>query len=177
MRRIIFWTGLVTAIFVSTVQTDSLVGGKDTLPLLGDLEKHFSKQPYSVLVLERHDRQPIHLEPVDAILFNPGGGSFERIRSRDRDHRLLLNSAVGGRGEALTSELLKRFLTFIKSNHMVPYVLKDENGVEQMVVFVDPYNTCTAHRTSKGILVSVESDPSHRLKTLEENSIWFRVLK
>ena len=174
MRGIVFWFILIGFLVISAAHADPLVSRREALPLLGDLERHFSKRPYSVLVLERRDRQPIHLEPVDAILFNPGAGSFEKIQTRDRNHRLLLNSTVGAAGETLTSERLKKFVALIKSNHMIPYVLKDENGVEQMVVFADPYNTCTATRTAKGILVSVEADPGHRAKTLEERAIWFR---
>ena len=128
MRRIVFCFILTGLLFASTVHAESLVSRREALPLLGDLERHFSKRPYSVLVLERRDRQPIHLEPVDAILFNPGAGGFEKIQSRDRNHRLVLNSPVGSAGEALTPERLKRFIAFIKSNHMIPYVLKNENG-------------------------------------------------
>lgn len=174
MRRIILGTILLGFLFASTVQADSLIGGKEAMALLGDLKRHFAKRPYSVLVLERHDRQPIYLEPVDAILFNPGSGGFEKIRNRDRDHHLVLNSPVGSSGETLTPERFTQLLTLMKSNHMVPYVLKDENGEEQMVVFVDPYNTCSATRTSEGILVSVEADPAHRGRTLEERAIWLR---
>ena len=174
MRRIVFGIILTGLMFASVAHADPLVSRREALPLLGDLEQHFSKQPYSVLVLERRDRQPIYLEPVDAVLFSPGSGSFEKIQTRDRNHRLLLNSPTGAAGETLTGERLKRLLTLIKSNHMIPYVLKDENGMEQMVVFADPYNTCAATRTAKGILVSVEADPGHRAKTLEERAIWLR---
>ena len=165
---------LAAFVFVPAVWADSLVGGKEALTLLGDMRRHFSKRSYSILLLERLDRQPPYLEPVDAILFNSGGGSFKKIQTRDRDHRLILNSPAGGAGETLTPEFWDRLIGLIKRNHMVPYVLKDENGQEQMVAFVDPYNTCTATRTPKGILVSVEAHPSFRQRTLEENSIWFR---
>ena len=174
MRRVVGGILLAAFVFVSAVWADSLVDGKEALTLLGDMRRHFSKRPYSVLLLERVDRQPPYLEPIDAILLNPGEGSFEKIQTRDRDHRLLLNSSAGRSGETLTPELWQRLMLLIKMNHMVPYVFKDENGQEQMVAFVDPYNSCTASRTQKGILVSVEAHPSFRQKTLEENSIWFR---
>jgi len=166
---------LALCLFASAAQADALTGGIEAKRLLGDLKRHFAKQSYSVLILERHDRQPIHLEPIDAILFNPGGGSFEKIRIRDRNHRLILNSPVGSRGEELTPDLLKRLLGLIERNHMVPYVLKDVEGRERMVVFTDPYNVCNAHKSSKGIFVSIESHPFRRSKTLvEESPVWFR---
>lgn len=174
MRGAMWGVVLGGLVFASAVHADSLIGGKEALTTLGDFQRHFSKQPYSVLILDRRERQPIHLEPIDAVLFSPGKGSFEKIRSRDRNHRLLLNSAGGRAGETLTPELLQRLLGLIKSNHMVPYILKDENGQERLVVFTDPYNNCTAHQTSKGISVSVHADPFGRPKTLEENPIWIR---
>lgn len=168
------WIILAGFLFVSHAWADPLIGGKEALTLLGDLKRHFSKHPYSILVLERHDRQPIHLEPIDAILFNPGEGSFEKVRTRDRNHRLVLNSPVGQPGERLTPERLERFLNLIKANHMVPYILKGTDGEERMVVFVDPYNVCRATQGPKGVLVSVEADPFGRARTLGENPIWFR---
>jgi len=166
--------GIVIVLFYALdVQADPLISRKDAHRLLGDLESYFSQQPYTVFVLFRKKHQPIHLDPIDAILFHPGRASVKKIRSRDRDHRLLLNSPVGRPGEWLTPVLLKRLLNLIKYNHMIPYVLESE-GEERVVVFTDPYNHCAMIRTPKGIRVFIESGPFHHQKTLEERAIWFR---
>jgi len=159
----------------SFAYADALVKGKEASKLLGDLERHFSKGSYAVLVLERRDRQPIHLEPIDAIVLNPAGGSFKKVRSRDRVHRLLVDTPGGSGGMALTPQLTQRLLSLIKTNHMVPYVLKDAAGEEKLLVFADPYNSCTISERDGGIDLSVRERPSRRPVTMEEERIWFRV--
>ena len=175
MKKILFSIVLAVTMAGASAQAETLISGKEAAKLLGmDQKRHFTKGTYSVLVLDRHDRQPIQLDPIDAILFNPGGGSFKKLRTRDRDHRLLVNSPVGRRGEALTPDLLTRLFTLIEANHLVPHILKDETGNELLVVFTDLYNVCEVRRTEKGIFVWVLEHPSRMGLSLKRSWIWFK---
>ena len=159
----------------SVCEGGTLFIGQKAKKRIGGPRAHLSSKAYSVLILRRVDRDPIHLEPIDAIIFNTGGGTFKKKRTRDRDHIVLLDSPVGRPGEVVTAEGLEKYLTLIESNHMVPFVYEGQKGEELAVIYTDPYNTCYAYETPEGIRIDIKS-PSSRHRSLEEYTIQIRKL-
>ena len=149
--------------------------GKEAKRQIGSPEKHLSSRTYSVLTLSRVERDPIDLDPIDAIIFNPSGGPFRQRRNRDRDHIVILNDPTGRRGEKMTPESVEKYLSLIESNHMVPFIYVGQKGEELAVIYTDPHNTCYAYETPEGVRIDIKS-PSSRHRSLEEYTIHIRKL-
>lgn len=175
MKKVILCVG-VCLFFMGTLPCEggTLFIGQKAKKLIGKPKDRFSSKNYSALILTRTDRNPTHLEPIDAVLFNPEGGTFEKKRSRDRDHIVILDGPTGKRGEPVTAETLPKYLALLEMNHMVPFVYQGDKGEELAVIYTDPHNTCYAYETPAGIRVDVKH-PSSRHRSLEEYSIQMRV--
>ena len=159
----------------SISEAGTLIIGRGAKKRIGGLKGHLSSRSYSVLVLNRVDRDPIYLDPIDAIVFNTDGGNFRKKRTRDRDHIVILDDPLGYPGEGVTPETLQKYLSLIESNHMIPFVYQGRMGEELAIIYTDPYNTCYAYETPEGIRIDVKS-PSSRYRSLEKYTIHFRKL-
>jgi len=157
MHRKIFLMGCLLAVAWGCPSSEAgLLSGKAAKAHLGQLQHHFNQGSYSVLLLARKSRTPSYLDPIDAIIFNTGGGTFDKKRGRDRDQIVLLDSPEGHPGERLTSNILLNYLASIDRNHMKPFVLQGKQGEELAVVFTDPHNRCKAFETEDGVRIVVE---------------------
>ena len=152
----------------------TLLIGKRAKEAVGKPKVHLAEGTYSVLILYRNERNPIHLEPIDAVIFNTGGGNFEKKRIRDRDQVVVLNNPSGRAGEKVTPETLPRYLSLLEENHMIPFVFQGTKGEERALIYTDPYNSCYVYETKEGLRVDVRS-PSYRYRSLKENPFSFRV--
>ncbi len=152
-----------------------LLRGKEAKAEIGRKPaSYFSGKSYSVLVLERKDRDRPHRDPIDAVIFNTGGGTFDKRRTRDRNQVVVLDSAKGRSGAPLDAETLSKVLSVIEKNHMVPAIFRRRSGEEQAVVFTDSSNVCDVYETPKGIRVHVKRASFDR--SLVENPIRVRKL-
>ncbi|MFH1858331.1 MAG: hypothetical protein ABH845_05470 [Candidatus Omnitrophota bacterium] len=163
-------------LMISFCEAGTLVMEEDAKDRIGKPEEHFLSQPYSVLLLERKTRNPIHLEPIDALIFNTGGGKFRKIRAQDRNQVVVLDTMAGFPGDRVTKDNLATYLGLAEANHMTPFVFEGEDGKELAVIYVDPYNICYAYQTPKGIRIQVKGAPFQLYRSLEDKPIRLRNL-
>ena len=176
MKKLMFFLALWVLVAGSSCDAGTLLIGKKAKALVGKPKDHLSASSYTVLVLERNDRNPPHLDPIDAIIFNPGKGTFEKKRTRDRNHRVILDSPTGRPGEKVTPSSLQKYLSLIEANHMIPFVFQGKKGEELALIYTDPYNTSFVYEMPDGIRVDVTGPFGNRHRGFDEMPIHIRKL-
>lgn len=174
--RILFGALLILGATWGRCEGGTLLIGNDAKGRIGNPKEHLSKVPYTVLILDRDSRNPIHLAPVDAVIFNTEGGKFLKKRTDDRDQIVLLDVAAGLPGVTVTEETLPEYLSLIEDNHMIPFVFQDDFGKELAVIYTDPYNICYAYETPNGIRIHVKHSPTRVYRSLEDKPLRIRKL-
>jgi hypothetical protein len=130
--------------------------GKKAEEYIGDLSDRIAKSSYSVILLERRNRDNLTNAKLDGIVLMPLNAKFRYIRQLDEDHRLKLNVASGRQAVALDPSNIAEYGRLIKENKLNPHVILDKQAKEVMIVYCSLNNYVSWSKDRNGeILLEV----------------------
>jgi hypothetical protein len=155
MRRLLFCFILIFALPLAGQATE--LSGKKAQDYIGNLSERVRKNSYSVILLERRNRDTITDAELDGIIFNPLGDKYHYIRRLDDEHSLKLNVTDGRQASLVSPNNISEYETLIKENKLDPHVILDKDGKELGIIYCSLKNQITWSKNKKGeILLEVK---------------------